>query len=358
MLKVLLLSRYGRLGASSRLRSYQYIPFLESKGISVTVHALFDDNLLTAKYRDENHIKSTIYSYISRLFEIYRANNYDLIWVEYEMLPWIPNWFERVVFQAITPVVVDYDDAIFHRYDCHHSAFVRFMFGKKIDAVMRSSDLVIVGNDYLGDRAKNAKASRIELLPTVVDNTRYSIDNSSSNSPFTIGWIGSPSTGAYLNAIAPALRYMTKKHGARIVVVGASQKQFQDFPVDARSWSEETEVSEIQQFDVGIMPLPDDEWAQGKCGYKLIQYMACGLPVVASPVGVNTKIINHGVNGFLASSEKEWIEAFELLVKDKLLRQSMGKEGRSLVETNYSLQVTAPRLVNIMKSVVNESCVV
>lgn len=143
---------------------------------------------------------------------------------------------------------------------------------------------------------------------------------------------------------------------ARLLVVGCEGLEVRDVPVETRKWSEDTEVSAIQQFDAGIMPLPDAPWERGKCGYKLIQYMACRLPVVASPVGVNREIVEDGVNGFLAATPDEWVIALKQLRDHEELRQSMGMAGRKKVEAEYNIQVTAPKLGELLRSAAKESC--
>jgi len=214
---------------------------------------------------------------------------------------------------------------------------------------MRRANVVIVGNEYLGERAKQAGARRVELLPTVVDANRYAVIEKEGTSPVTIGWIGQPSTAGYLDQLAPVLKKMIAKHSVSVVAIGPKPAQLQHLPIEVRPWSEETEDVEIQQFDVGIMPLSDELWEKGKCGYKLIQYMACGKPVVATPVGVNKVIVRQGVNGFLAETEAEWCSAIDVLCQDAVLRKSMGDEGRKIMEQNYSLQVAAPRLAELLR---------
>jgi len=210
--------------------------------------------------------------------------------------------------------------------------------------------MVTVGNDYLAERARRAGATRVEQLPTTVDLDRYQTAPESENTSYTIGWIGSPTTVGYLNLVQPALAEVSRNDGAQLVVVGGHRElALSGVPTVALPWSEESEVSDIQRFDVGIMPLRDSPWERGKCGYKLIQYMACGRPVVASPVGVNAQIVDHGVNGFLASTTDEWISALDRL-RDAPLRQRMGRAGRTKVERAYALQVTAPRLASLLLS--------
>lgn len=349
-MRLLLLSRYGRLGASSRLRSYQYLPYLHSKGFLITVVPLLNDDYITGLYnRGHIPLTSVIKSYWTRLQWMRRAADFDAVWVEKEMLPWIPKWLELRWFPSRIPMIVDYDDAIFHRYDRHRLAIVRAILGRKIDAVMRRASLVMAGNEYLADRAERAGAQRVEILPTVVDTQRYEAIRLES-APITIGWIGSPMTAHYLQLIAPALRTLTAKRNIRVVAVGAGSTQLEQIPLEVLQWTEATEVAEIQRFDIGIMPLPDEPFERGKCGYKLIQYMACGKPVVASPVGVNTVIVRNGLEGFLASSPEEWILSLQKLVDDPALRYRMGQAGRARVETEYSLQVAAPKLERLLFS--------
>lgn len=351
-MNILFLTRYGHLGASSRLRVYQYLPYIETHGFEITVAPLFGDDYVSGLYQGNIPLLSVLQAYINRLGFVLRAHKFDVVWVEYEMLPWMPGWFEVGLFPANVPLVADYDDAIFHRYDLHPLSVVRRLLGSKIDSVMRRADMVIVGNNYIKERARHAGAKRVEMIPTVVDTSRYAVAHTASDRPITIGWIGSPATDHYLSLVLPALRHITSSRDIRVVAVGANSEHLAGLPIEIRPWTEDTEVAEIQQFDIGIMPLPDELWERGKCGYKLIQYMACGKPVVASPVGVNSVLVHHGVNGFLARDAREWIQAFELLCDDPGLRQRMGRIGRERVEQEYSLDVAAPKLEKMLRSVV------
>jgi glycosyltransferase involved in cell wall biosynthesis len=347
------LSRYAQLGASSRLRSYQYLTSLEASGFRVTVSYLFDNDYVAGIYAGKVSVFSVFRSYILRLIMIIRAHQYDLVWVEYEMLPWIPHWFELWFIRSIPRIVVDYDDAIFHRYDQHDNWFVRRILGKKIDFVMRRADLVLAGNEYIADRARNVGASRVVLHETVLDLSRYTVSHNGFKRPVVIGWIGTPNTARYLNLIASVMRQLTVSHEVRFVAVGANADQLSGLPIEVRQWTEDNEVSEIQRFDIGIMPLPDEPFERGKCGYKLIQYMACGIPVVASPVGVNISIVRDGVEGFLANTTEDWVMELGKLCDDIVLRKRLGNAARLRVEKDFSLQVAAPRLSGRFSSLVH-----
>ncbi len=355
-MKILLLSRYGRLGASSRIRSYQYLPYLREKGVHVTIAPFFDDDYLIYRYSGSHKILGAIFrAYVQRIFTLFKTNSFDLIWIEKEVLPWLPAWGEGILSLLKVPYIVDYDDAIFHRYDMDHRGVVRSLLGKKIDEVMRKAALVIVGNQYLANRAIKAGAKLVEYLPTVVDSKRYRVKSIYDKSKIKIGWIGSPTTAKYLHLVQPALMMICKEGNTRLVLIGAGQIELKGVPTETRSWSEESECDEINDFDIGIMPIPDDPWARGKCGYKLIQYMASGLPVVASGVTANLGIIEHGVSGYIAKTLTDWVDALVALRDDFRLRKRMGNSGRIKVEKNFDLQISAPRLLSFISSVVKES---
>ena len=351
--RILLLSRYSRLGASSRLRFLQYLPHLKKRGFSFTIRPFFGDNYLAGLYDGKMPVFSVLKSYIARVVTMLGAQRFDVIWMEAELLRWLPAWVEEALFPAGVPLVVDYDDAIFHWYEVQRFPGVYRLLGQKINRIMVMADLVIVGNDYLGKRAQLAGARRIEKVPTVVDVDRYVVTSRNVSRRLTVGWIGTPATAKFLFHIVKALQVIVNIFGVRIVAVGANPQQLHGLPVEVRPWFENTEVAEIQNFDIGLMPLPDEPYERGKCGYKLIQYMACGKPVVASPVGVNAEIVRHGENGFLATTADEWIDALSHLLVDPQLRFRMGQAGRSMVESEYSLQMQVPRLEGMLRSVIS-----
>ncbi|NUM43960.1 MAG: glycosyltransferase family 4 protein [Anaerolineales bacterium] len=349
-MRVLLLARYGPLGSASRVRFYQYLPYLRAHGVEITLSPLLADEYVTNLYTGKRQSPGFLArAYLTRLRALLAARQFDLIWLEKEALPWLPAGFETPLLR--TPLVADYDDAVFHRYDMHPRRFIRALLGRKIDAVMRHAALVVAGNAYLAARAEQAGAKQVEILPSVVDTSRYAPTSPSHSNSFTIGWIGAPVTAPYLQQIQPALAEICANGAARVILVGSGHVTLPGVPLEIRPWTEATEVADIQQFDVGIMPLPDEPFERGKCGYKLIQYMACGLPVVASPVGVNQQIVEPGLNGFLATSPEEWVTALQTLRTSPSLRTQMGLAGRVKTEQFYSLQANAPKLLNLLQNV-------
>ena len=229
---------------------------------------------------------------------------------------------------------------------------MRRLLGRKIDRIMRGAACVIAGNRYLAARARQAGAARIEIIPTVVDEQRYTAANTTDDQPPVIGWIGSPATEHYMLDMRPALEQVCAGNHARLLLVGARPETanlFDGTTPEVVAWSEATEAAMIARMDIGIMPLLDSPWERGKCGYKIIQYMACGLPVVASPVGVNVNIVHHGENGLLATDEAAWRDALERLIASPALRERMGAAGRARVEAEYSLGAQVPRLADILR---------
>jgi glycosyltransferase involved in cell wall biosynthesis len=239
---------------------------------------------------------------------------------------------------------------VFHRYDRHRSVLVRRLLGAKIDRLMRGAAVVVAGNGYLAARARAAGARDVAIIPSVVDLDRYPVVPPTASCPPVIGWMGSPSTADALDVIAPALARVCAAGRARVVLVGVTPgRRAWPFPCEERPWVDGREAADIAGFDIGIMPLADEPWSRGKCGYKLVQYLACGRPAVASPVGVNPAIVIDGETGLLASSEDQWVAALDRLAGDAALRARLGAAGRVHVEAQYALQRTAPLLADVLR---------
>ena len=348
--KVLLLSRYDSLGASSRVRYLQYISQLEAQGWTVEVSALFSNDYIEALYDGSGRFRHAVQGYLKRLVVLFKAWRFDILILEKELLPFLPAWLERVLANLNIPYVVDYDDALFHRYDLNPHLLVRTVLGRKIDAVMHNAAVVIAGNEYLAERAYMAGARRIEIIPTVVDTQRYQPSELDVDSTPVIGWIGTPKTSRYLKMLLPTFEKLQKELQVRFFAVGARNGDFSKSLIEVIPWSEDTEIASIRSFSIGIMPLTDSPWERGKCGYKLIQCMACAKPVVASPVGVNSEIVEPGINGYLAGTPEDWYHYLYKLLVSPNLRYQMGLKGRQKVVNWYSKQAQAPRLFNVLES--------
>lgn len=359
--KVLALTKYGRLGASSRMRFLQYIPWLQRAGIEVTVKPLLSDELLQERYQRGTYGWGPLVgAYAERCQLLRKRFDFDVVWIEKEALPWVPLAVECALLQGV-PYVLDYDDAVFHQYDQHSHAWVRWLYGRRLDGLMAGAALVVSGNNYLAQRARDSGTRCVKVVPTVIDLDRYH----SREDLLVMGeiprivWIGSPSTARYLDLLREPLRILAERMPFVLRVIGGGVVYMPGVQVEIVTWSEDSEVENIRTCDVGVMPLINSSWEQGKCGYKLIQYMACGLPVVASNVGVNSDIVQDGENGFLVNTPDEWMAVLGKLLEDKLLRSRMGLKGRQLVEATYCIQQTGPKMEKLLQAVGDrdEECV-
>ncbi|MDP2006325.1 MAG: glycosyltransferase family 4 protein [Rubrivivax sp.] len=347
------LTRYDDLGASSRVRFSQYLAPMArlAPDLLWQRQSLLDGAYLRRKYAGLTTTRDTLRCYARRAADIASQPLPDLWWVEKELWPYAPAWLERTLLSR-RPYALDLDDAIFHNYDLHPLALVRRALGHKIDRLMEGAALVTAGNAYLAARALAAGARRVETVPTVIDLDRYPLRTTTASpdiGPIDIAWIGSPATVGYLQALARPLAQLAAARRIRLVVIGGGSLRLPGVEVIARPWSADTEAAEIARCHIGVMPLPDSPWERGKCGYKLIQYMACGLPVVASPVGVNCEIVRPGHNGWLADDDAHWLRVLTALVEDAPSRLRLGRAGRETVERQYSVQAVAPRLAALLR---------
>ncbi len=349
-LKVLALPKYAELGSSSRLRMYQYFPRLRTQGVAINVSPMLSNHYVQHIYKQKFPLISVILSYFKRSLVLLTARSYDIVWLEKEAAPWMPFWLERLLLLYHPKVIVDYDDATFHQYDQHPSPIARFFYKNKIDKIMASAWHVVAGNAYIKARAMQAKAKNILTLPTVIDLERYAATTTPAPEVITIGWIGSPATAKFLHLLKDVIPVVCQTRHVRFVAIGANENQINTLNMQALPWSEKHEVAEIQSFDIGIMPLPDAPFERGKCGYKLLQYMACGKPVIASAVGANTDIVVPGKNGFLANTAAEWTSALYQLIDDEQLRTDLGANGRNMIEEQFALEHAAHALLRLFRS--------
>jgi glycosyltransferase involved in cell wall biosynthesis len=352
-MRVLVLTRYARMGASSRLRMLQYIESGSLDDVQCDIAPLLGDAYLRIIYAKKPVPPLLLMtSYVRRLRLLFSVHRFDMLWIEKELFPNLPSGFEWLLARAGIPYIVDYDDPIFHNYDLSRNPVKRLMSGK-IGAVMRNAAVVVAGNAYLADYARASGAARVEIIPTVVDMKRYAPaeGGGGGDAPIVIGWIGSPTTAKFLEPILPVIARLAEESAIELAVVGAHLDRERHGFARCRPWSEATEVRDIGSFDIGIMPLSDDRWERGKSGCKLIQYMACARPVIASPVGANRDIVQEGVNGYLADAPQDWYAALSALANNAELRRTMGQRGRALVEQKYCVEVTAPKLLALMRGV-------
>jgi glycosyltransferase involved in cell wall biosynthesis len=349
-MKLIFFTKYTKNGASSRLRSYQYKKLLETNGYNCYFLPLHPNKYLDKLYNNRLKFPYALVSYVKRFIFLFSIKKTDLLIIEKELFPYFPPIFEYFLSVFNYRYIVDYDDAVFHNYDNSQYFLIRMFLKNKIPKVMKYASHVIVGSEYIKKFALNRGITNVTKIPTVIDKDKYFFEPKHSEG-LIIGWIGTPYTSMFLNKIMPILETLFKKYQAKTVLVGAHKHDFLSEFVECLNWDELTEVSKIQKFDIGIMPLNDGKFEKGKCGYKLIQYMACGIPVVASGVGENHIIVDSGVNGFIANSNQEWFNFLEKLIKNKNLRYDFGQNGIKKVNNFYTLDSQINKIVRIINQV-------
>ena len=346
MIKVLGLALYGPLAASTRYRLGQYVPGLARMGIDLDIFHLLGDDYLRERFSGHSLSFATIFrSGLSRLADLWRQDEYDVAMLHCELFPLLPGWIERALIRK--PYIYDFDDALYLKYRRGRMNVLGPLLGQKFDTIMAGAAEVTSGNSVLTEYAR-AHNRQTQCLPTVVDTARYLPHPAKRGSHvFTVGWIGSPSTAPYLGELVVPLSTIGKAGPVRFIVIGAKAPVVPNVNVIQLDWDEQNELDLINSFDVGLMPLTADEWARGKCAFKLIQYMACAVPVIASPVGANVEVVTPEC-GLLAATPSEWVQALTTLRDQPWKRAKMGQEGRERVVQHYSLHKNLPVLANII----------
>jgi glycosyltransferase involved in cell wall biosynthesis len=354
--RVLALTKYGPLAASSRHRFFDYIPLLEQKGISVTTAPLLSEAYVQDIYAGRSpNIADIARCLLRRASQLCSTREFDVLWIEGELFPRFPALIERVLALCACPYVVDLDDAIFHTYDRHPRALVRGFLGRKIDVVLGRAAVVTAGNDYLAERARQAGAAKVVVVPTTVDVSAYEAARHEAGSPLTFVWIGSPFTERYLKSIEGELDRLLRTLPAKLHLIGAPSSTISLPGTVYRPWTAATEGAELASCDIGLAPSDDGPWERGKCGLKAIQYMAAGLPVLAADVGALPKIVVHGETGFVYRNGEELISYAKTLADDPALRRSVGRAGRRRVAECFSLERWSGTLAETLASVARKT---
>ncbi len=354
---ILFLTKYPYKGASSRYRVYQYLPYFREAGIQFRVLPFHNSNYLQKVYKKE---KVSLVYYMQRImvriFYVFIFSFfYKIIFVQKSFFPidffsFVSMFFLKKMGKII---IFDIDDAIWVR-DKPLSTDAKTM--------IKLADLIIVGNKFLYSYCYRFNKN-IVIVPTAINLEKYELsdrDVINRNGPIILGWIGTPITAdLYLPIIAEAIDTISMRYNVILKLIGAKSniKKLFKCKVVTVPWDEDTEVKELLEINIGLMPLDNSEFSKGKCGLKLLQYMAMGIPSVASPVGVNKNIIKDGMNGFLASSSEEWINKISLLIENKNLYTNISKNARTTVERDFSLKKWADKMIKIFWEFFSEDTV-
>ncbi len=357
-MRALFVSNYGLRAAPSRTRVFAYAPLLGASGVQVDLTVVVPDRLLAwgegggPVRRLVYYLRATWRSLWIGLKCAFGSSRYDVVLIQRAIFP--PP-VPRLLGRRCGKIVYDFDDAIFTTHDPGEdwAARIQTWYHRRgLPAMLASASHAIVENDYTREYAE-AHCPAVSIITGPIDTERY------SPGPFrerpgelVLGWIGSTTTERYLELIRSPLEALGRSHpNLRLRLIGAASFEVETMPVERTDWSLDREVEALRGIDIGLMPLPDDPWTRGKGGYKLLQYMSMGIPAVASPVGINCDIVEHGRNGFLASDDAEWAECLAGLVADPDLRRRMSSAGREKMVSQYSLVKSSRRLLEILESV-------
>lgn len=358
--KVLIISDHRLFRSpSQRYRYEQYISFLEKNGYEFTFSPIItesDDKVFYSKGKVLLKAFITYKSLLIRCKDWMRYNNFDIIFIQREALFIGSTFFERKAFRSKAKVIFDFDDSIWLMDTSPENKKYEFLKNPdKTKTNIKNAHLVIAGNKYLADYALQFNPNTI-IIPTTVDcNLHKPMPELRGKDQVVIGWSGSISTVKHFETFVPVLKKIKNKYNNKIAfkLLGEPNYTNNELGIKGDKWTADTEVSELNKMDIGIMPLPDDKWANGKCGLKGLTYMACSVATVMSPVGVNKEIIQHGQNGLLANTVEEWLNCLSMLIEDKALRIKLGEAGRQTVIEKYSVEANKQNYLNAFQSVLN-----
>ena len=354
-LKVMALVPYP-LGTApgQRYRIEQWAPYLQEEGIELHFVPFAGAALARSLYQPRRYFAKAVrltQAWISRIDDAWRTAAFDTVYLHREVSLVGPAILERLIARRNPRVVYDFDDAIWRRYVSPRNRYFSYLKAPgKTRTLCRLAASVVVGNEHLAQFARSYNPS-VTIIPSTVSLRQYRpAPGRSGPRELVVGWTGSHSSIQYLRIVEGALRRLASRRRYRLLLIGVEGYSIPGVDVECRPWSASTEVEDLWPLDVGIMPLTEDPWTVGKCAMKAIQYLGVGVPAVVSPVGMNREVVEHGITGFHARSEEEWVETLERCLDDDALRRRMGEAGRTAVEARYSAEVQAPRLAAILRA--------
>jgi glycosyltransferase involved in cell wall biosynthesis len=352
-------TKYTDRGPSSRYRTFQYKKYFD-KDFNVDLYPLFNSDYIDNLYKNKNiSFFDIIKAYLLRILKVVSLlGTKKLVFIEYELFPYFPPIFEYLLYKTNVRVILDYDDAIFHNYDNHRSSLIRIFFSRKISSVAKFSNLIITGSPYLSNYFLQHQNNVVEI-PTSIELEKYNYKIKKSNNLIKIGWIGSKSTSINLIFLKEVIReFETQNRNVLFIFMGFDkllENCLAYSNVKFYEWSEEEELAFLSKIDLGIMPLSNTPFNQGKCGFKLIQYMAMGKPTISTPLMANVKINRNNKNMF-ATSIKEWIDCINNYINNKEFFDEVGFNNIKIVKEYYSVEANVSiyiKLLNDMKDVRN-----
>lgn len=348
-------------GASSRYRVYQYIPFLESLGVTCVTQSFMNAKMYKTYFSRGKTVQKfwlMLKAVFARMVALRQYPDFDIIYMQRELLPLAPPLFERFMKRRGAILIFDYDDALFIRKPSRYNPIAAYLRSPdKTLQLFTIVDCVVAGNNWLRDRARMSGAQAI-TIEVAEDTTRIPMHAPhSNNGPVTIGWLGSTSTVKYLHLITPALQKIAREYAGavRFEVMGGGDFTMEGVPWNRSDWSLEEELNALARFDIGLMPLPVEDWAKGKSGGKARTYMAAGVVPVCTAIGYNLSLIDHQKSGCLCNTENEWYLSLKYLIDNPAQRQRLALNAREHVVKNFSGLEQAQKIRQLFDDVVASS---
>lgn len=341
-----------KVSPGQRFRFEQYEHLLESNGYHLKTFSFFDENTRKILYKEGYKLQKfigVVKGFLKRFLFLFQSGRYNYILLQREAAPVGFPFFEWVLAKVLRKKIIhDFDDAIWiPSISANNRLALSLKAFWKVKHICRWSYKVSVGNKFLGKWASDYN-SAIVYNPTCVDmENRYTILKNHDTKLVTIGWTGSHSTLKYLDPIVPVLKKLEQEYRFSFLVICDREPEWKLDSLRFLPWNEKTEIQDLLEINIGIMPLEDDDWSEGKCGFKLIQYLALGIPAVASPVGVNKEIVEGGINGFLCRNESEWKESLQVLLTDASLRADMGAAGHQKMKEHFSVASNSANFLSL-----------
>lgn len=357
-MRILFLVQYPRLAPSPRYRVYQLVPWLESAGLQCDVEPLIrDSDYATARSSGQYLSKSRMLAagFARRISALLKSREYDLVYVLKGAFPYGPPIIEHLLKRSNVPVIFDFDDAIhIHKKSVSHRLLDYLKSTRRVGQVAALASRVVVPNEYLASFAREFN-SAVTVVPEAEDTKRLVPRKPHENDEkIVIGWVGSSSTAKYLTLIEDALHAICERYPNVVLRVVGGKFESPRVRTEILDWKFEREVQQFHGLDIGIMPLPLEEWSKGKSGCKLRQYMAAGVPGVGTAIGYNLELVEHGRTGFLATTQNEWVECLSKLIENAELRNTIAESARRDVEQRFAIDVIGPQLENAIRKAVDE----
>ena len=355
MKKILFLFPYpSHTAASQRFRFEQYLDLLTHKNFTITLKPFLDEATWRILYKKgffRQKVTGILKGFIRRFFLLFSVWKYDFVFVHREATPIGLPFVEWIICKIFRKkMIFDFDDAIWLPNTSQQNKIIAgFKFHQKTKCLCKWAYKVSAGNAYLADYARKYNPN-VLINPTTIDTENWHnpalVPPKNSSKP-TVGWTGTHSTIAYLSVLLPILQKIAKEQEFTFLVISDKKPDWQLPSMQFVAWNKETEIRDLAQMDIGLMPLADDEWAKGKCGFKALQYMSMGIVPLVSPVGVNAEIVENNSNGFLCENEQDWENALRVLLQNEQTRKMIGANARATIIHNYSVLANTSNFLEI-----------